>query len=67
MISTGCGDKKNLQPVTTKLDQSGLGRVQGEAKSAESCGQLVLQVRRLLLILKPQHDIIGTARDDDIA
>ena len=51
----------------TKLDQSGLGRVQGEAKSAEPCGQLVLKVRRLLLILKPQHDIIGKARDDDIA
>jgi hypothetical protein len=41
--------------------------VQGEAKSAEPCGQLVLKVRRLLLILKPQHDIIGKARDDDIA
>ena len=51
----------------TKLDQSGLGRVQGEAKSAEPCGQLVFKVRRLLLILKPQHDIIGKARDDDIA
>src|ERR671926_509652 len=60
-----------LRPVLgrkpTKLNQSGLGRVQGEAKSAEPCGQLVFKVRRLLLILKPQHDIIGKARDDDIA
>ena len=61
----------SLLPVfrrkTTKLNQSGLGRVQGEATSAEPCGQRVLKVRRLLLILKPQHDIIGKARDDDIA
>jgi hypothetical protein len=51
----------------TELNQSGLDRMQGEAKGAESFSQLVHKLRRLLLVLKPQHDSIGKARDDDIA
>jgi hypothetical protein len=51
----------------TELNQARLDWVQGEAKGAEPLGQLVSKVRRLLLVLKPQHDIIGKASDDDIA
>jgi hypothetical protein len=56
---------RDRQPTTR--DQSGLGRGQGEAKSAEPCGQLVFAVRRLVLRVQPQHEIIGKARDEDIA
>jgi hypothetical protein len=52
---------------STELNQPSLDWVQGEAKGAEPFSQLVHKMRRLLLILKPQHDIIGEARDDDIA
>jgi len=51
----------------SELHQPSLDWVQGEAKGAEPFGQLVHKLRRLLLVLKPQHDIIGKARDDDIA
>src|SRR5919205_997571 len=51
----------------TELHQPSLAWVQGEAKGAEPFSQLVQKMRRLLLVLKPQHDIIGKARDDDIA
>jgi len=51
----------------SELDQPSLDRVQGEAKGAEPFDQRVSKMRRLLLVLKPQHDIISKARDDDIA
>lgn len=56
-----------LSRKATELNQPGLDRVQGEAKGAEPFGSFLPKVRRLLLVLKPQHDIIGKARDDDIA
>jgi len=50
-----------------EFHQPSLDWVQGEAKGAEPFRQLVHKMRRLLLVLKPRHDIIGKARNDDIA
>jgi hypothetical protein len=56
-----------LSRKATERHQPGLDGGQGEAKGAEPFGSLLHKVRRLLLVLQPQHAIIGKARDDDIA